>query len=201
MSQVKTIKIDNKEKEMSFAEVLSQFTPAIYKEINRQKSKFDRKEEEYDDLFQNASIWLWKAYNVYDINLGNHFSTIAFPYIKKGVQEITDLNNAQKRGVIDYSTSLDAQLTSDDGGFSLSNILPASINIEDEVELQEMLSSFINTLTEKEKTAFQFILEGRHSTELAKAEGVTRQCSAARYRQVKDKFLQDFYNDIEGVLV
>lgn len=196
----KVLIVNNEKVIMTFEEALEQFTPAICKEINRQKSKFDRKEEEFEDLFQNASIWLWRAFKVYDVDRNNHFSTIAFPYIKKGIQEITDLNNAKKRAIIDHSISLDAQLTNDDEGFNLSNLLPASINIEDEVELQEMLSSFINILTDKEKTAFQFILEGKHSTELAELEGVTRQCSAARYRQVKDKFLKNFYNDIEGVL-
>lgn len=196
----KVLIVNNEKISMTFADVLEQFTPAIYKEINRQKAVFDRREEEFEDLFQNASIWLWKAFEVYDIDRNNHFSTIAFPYIKKGIQEITDLNNAQKRAVIDHSTSLEAQLSSDDDSFSLANLLPSSINVEDKVVLEDAVKEFVETLTSKEKVAFKYILEGRHSTELAELEGVTRQCSAARYRQVKDKFLQSLYNNIEGVL-
>lgn len=196
----KVLIVNNEKINMTFADVLEQFTPAIYKEINRQKAVFDRREEEFEDLFQNASIWLWKAFEVYDIDRNNHFSTIAFPYIKKGIQEITDLNNAQKRAVIDHSTSLEAQLSSDDDNFSLANLLPSSINIEDKVVLEDAVKEFVETLTSKEQIAFKYILEGRHSTELAELEGVTRQCSAARYRQVKDKFLQSFYNNIKGVL-
>lgn len=198
----KQLIIDNEIKTMSFEETLNQFTPAIYDEIKKAKSIFDRRSEEYDDLFQNASIWLWKAFEIYDINRKNHFSTIAFPYIRKGVQEITDLNNAKKRGAIDASTSLEASLTSVDESFSLLSVLPNSVNVEDDVIIQDILDYFKYQISDKEQKALQFILEGRHSTELAEIENVTRQCSAARYRVVKRKFSKMYHEQFnkEGVL-
>ena len=105
--KTKLIKVNNEVREMSFEEVLDEFKPMIHAELNSQKSKINRLEEEKEDMFQDGCIWLWKAYNSYDISKKTHFSTHAYMYIKRGVQNITLKNNTQGRKNL-QTTSLNA---------------------------------------------------------------------------------------------
>lgn len=197
----KELIIENEVATMSFDEVLNKFTPAIHKEIKKQKIVFDRPSEERDDLFQNASIWLWKAFEKYDISKKTHFSTLAFPYIKKGIQQITEKNNTDKRGIVDYTTSIDKTINENED--SLYTLLhDEGLNVENDLIVKDILNTVVSQLTDKEAEALEYMLEGRHSTELAEKYNVTRQCTASRYRRVRSKFLEIYNNmDTKGETV
>ena len=185
--QTKLMIINNEYKEMSFDEVLEQFTPAIHKEINIQKSSFSRDKEEREDMFQVGCLWLWKAYNKYDVTTKNHFSTLAFSYIKRGVQDLTLVNNAQKRDDKGKTTSMYASLNGTDEDFTLSSLVSEETDIDSQLLAKQIIEEVSMTLTEKELKALSFMIDERHSTDLAEEEGITRQCSASRYRSVKAK--------------
>lgn len=197
----KELIIENKVVTMSFDEVLNKFTPAIHKEIKKQKVVFDRPSEERDDLFQNASIWLWKAFEKYDISKKTHFSTLAFPYIKKGIQQITEKNNTNKRGIVDYTTSIDKTINENED--SLYTLLhDEGLDVENDLIVKDILETVVSQLTDKEEEALEYMLEGRHSTELAEKYNITRQCTASRYRRVRSKFLEIYNNmDTKGETV
>lgn len=197
----KELIIENEVVIMSFDEVLNKFTPAIHKEIKKQKVVFDRPSEERDDLFQNASVWLWKAFEKYDISKKTHFSTLAFPYIKKGIQQITEKNNTDKRGIVDYTISIDKTINENED--SLYTLLhDEGLNIENDLIVKDILNTVVSQLTDKETEALEYMLEGRHSTELAEKYNITRQCTASRYRRVRSKFLKIYNNmDTKGETV
>lgn len=186
MTQVKTIRIGNEEKEMTFEEVLAQFTPAIHKEINSQKANFNRAGEETDDMFQNGTIWLWKAYSSYDISKETQFYTYAYTYIKRGVQDITMTNNAQKRNNF-QAVSFDASLTSDDDDFSLQSVLKYEDDFTGELIAENIVKDSMKLMSEAEKQAFPYMLKEIPAARLAKDLGVSKQCMAARYRDIKAK--------------
>jgi RNA polymerase sigma factor (sigma-70 family) len=62
-------------KEMSFEEVYKMYTPLMNKQAYIWV-QYDR-----DDIFQTASIGLWKAYKNYDIERGFTFGTLAKKYV------------------------------------------------------------------------------------------------------------------------
>lgn len=62
-------------KELTFEEVLIKYKPLLNKQAYIWQ-QYDR-----DDIYQIASIGLWKAYEKYDIQRGYTFGTLAKPYV------------------------------------------------------------------------------------------------------------------------
>lgn len=187
--KTKLIRIKDEVKEMSFEEVLEMFTPAIHKEINKQKLAFSRSFEEREDMFQDGCVWLWKAYKSYDVTKKTQFFTHAFMYIRRGVQNETVKNNSAKRAE-GYTVSFDAPLTSSDSNYTLKDLLFEEFTHDGVMFANEIIQKAVKTMTKKEVEALKYILEERHSVDLANDTGVSRQCSASRYRIVKKKIEQ-----------
>ncbi len=171
--------------EMTFEEVLEQFTPAIHKEINEQKAKVDRQEEEREDMFQDASLFLWKAYQKYDIEKGYHFYTHAQKYIQYGVQQMDILNKRQKRSA--FTISLDEQLSGTDEEFTLQNILSEDVDMSSPMEAKEILQIAVKSMTNTEAEYLVYMLKDYNPSEVAEEKGVTRQGTSTIYRQIRKK--------------
>lgn len=189
--KTKLIKVNNEMREMSFEEVLDEFKPMIHAELNSQKSKINRLEEEKEDMFQDGCIWLWKAYNSYDISKKTHFSTHAYMYIKRGVQNITLKNNTQGRKNL-QTTSLNASLDSENEEFSLENILCKDDNNSDEIILKEALLFSSKLMTEKEKDMLSFMISEVPTKEIAESLNVTPVLVSQRKNIVKRKLIEGF---------
>lgn len=189
--KTKLIKVNNEVREMSFEEVLDEFKPMIHAELNSQKSKINRLEEEKEDMFQDGCIWLWKAYNSYDISKKTHFSTHAYMYIKRGVQNITLKNNTQGRKNL-QTTSLNASLDSENEEFSLENILCKDDNNSDEIILKEALLFSSKLMTEKEKDMLSFMISEVPTKEIAESLNVTPVLVSQRKNIVKRKLIEGF---------
>lgn len=171
--------------EMTFEEVLEQFTPAIHKEINDQKSKVSNGTEEREDMFQDASVELWKAYQKYDIEQGLYFFTYAQKYIRGGVFWMGKRNNRQKRKCI--TVSMDEQLSEGEEDFTLKNSLSENLDMSSSMETKEILQTAIQQMTNTEAEYLVYMLKEYSSAEVAREKGVTRQGTASIYRQIRKK--------------
>lgn len=180
----KQLIIKNEVVEMTFAEVLDLFTPLIYKEINRQKSLFNRVSEERDDMFQDASMYLWKAYEKYELEKGYHFTTFARRYIQRGVQNMTRENQRQKRDGV--TVSMDQQVKNEDGS-ELVNFLVDNTDMDNTIIAQEVIEQAFNIMSETEAESLKCILKGMTRAEIAHKKGITRQNAYMEYKRVEDK--------------
>ena len=180
----KQLIIKNEVVEMTFAEVLDLFTPLIYKEINRQKSLFNRVSEERDDMFQDASMYLWKAYEKYELEKGYHFTTFARRYIQRGVQNMTRENQRQKRDGV--TVSMDQQVK-DEEGSELVNFLVDDTDMDNPIIAQEVIEQAFNIMSETEAESLKCILKGMTRAEIAHKKGITRQNAYMEYKRVEDK--------------
>ena len=180
----KQLIIKNEVVEMTFAGVLDLFTPLIYKEINRQKSLFNRVSEERDDMFQDASMYLWKAYEKYELEKGYHFTTFAKRYIQRGVQNMTRENQRQKRDGV--TVSMDQQVK-DDEGSELVNFLVDDTDMDNPIIAQEVIEQAFNIMSETEAESLKCILKGMTRAEIAHKKGITRQNAYMEYKRVEDK--------------
>lgn len=181
----KKLIIKNEVVEMTFEEVLEQFTPAIHREINKQKAKVDRPEEERDDMFQYASMFLWRAYEKYDIEKGFHFSTHAQKYIQYGVQQMDILNKRQKRAGL--TVSLDAQLSEGEEDFTLQNILSEEIDMNAPIEAREILKSAVDLMSDTEAEYLVYMLKEYSQQEVADEKGISRQGARDVYMRIRKK--------------
>lgn len=180
----KQLIIKNEVVEMTFAEVLDLFTPLIYKEINRQKSLFNRVSEERDDMFQDASMYLWKAYEKYELEKGYHFTTFARRYIQRGVQNMTRENQRQKRDGV--TVSMDQQVKGEEGS-ELVNFLVDDTDMDNPIIAQEVIEQAFNIMSETEAESLKCILKGMTRAEIAHKKGITRQNAYMEYKRVEDK--------------
>ena len=180
----KQLIIKNEVVEMTFAEVLDLFTPLIYKEINRQKSLFNRVSEERDDMFQDASMYLWKAYEKYELEKGYHFTTFARRYIQRGVQNMTRENQRQKRDGV--TVSMDQQVK-DEEGSELVNFLVDDTDMDNPIIAQEVIEQAFSIMSETEAESLKCILKGMTRAEIAHKKGITRQNAYMEYKRVEDK--------------
>lgn len=182
----KQLIIKGKVVEMTFEEVLELFTPLIYKEINRQKSVFNRVSEEREDMYQDASLYLFKAYEKYDIGKGYHFTTFARRYVQRGVQNMTRENQMQKRDGI--TVSIDQQVQGSEGNAGeLINLLVDETDMDSPIIAQEVIKQVSNILTDNENDYLNAMLEGYTQTEVAKTKGVTRQNAYLEFNKIKNK--------------
>ena len=180
----KQLIIKNEVVEMTFAEVLDLFKPLIYKEINRQKSLFNRVSEERDDMFQDASMYLWKAYEKYELEKGYHFTTFAKRYIQRGVQNMTRENQRQKRDGV--TVSMDQQVKNEEGS-ELVNFLVDDTDMDNTIIAQEVIEQAFNIMSETEAESLKCILKGMTRAEIAHKKGITRQNAYMEYKRVEDK--------------
>ena len=189
--QTKLIKVGEEIKKMNLEEVLEQFKGMVHSEYYSQKSRINRWEEEKDDMIQNGYIWLWNAYNSYDISKGNQFSTYAYMYIKRGVQDITLKNNSQKRNNL-KTTSFNASLSNDDEEFSLENLLSYEDYSDNNIILTEAIAYSTKLMTKKEKDMLSFMISEVPTKEIAKSLNVTPVLVSQRKNIVKRKLIEGF---------
>lgn len=181
----KQLIIKNEVVEMTFEETLKLFTPSIHKEINRQKANFNRDHEEIADMFQDASLYLWKAFEKYDIETGYHFSTYAKHYIQRGAQSETVKNNAQKRD--GQTVSMDENLNGDDDTFTLNNLLSEEVDFDSPLIEREIINEAILLMTNLEVEYLFLMLNDYTIQEAADKKGVAKGTVQEKFRKIRAK--------------
>lgn len=176
----------------------------IYACINKYNSRSSRSKIGYDneDLFQEASLAFWGAFDVYNPESEASFCTYLHIVMDNAIKEILRKQNAIKRYIDATAVSYDAvqQSKDDDDYISGENkitigLAPATESVEDvciKSELIDLINRIMdNSFTQEEKTIF-LALSGRHKTqiELASQLGCSQSKISMTYNFAKIKLQQ-----------
>jgi RNA polymerase sigma factor (sigma-70 family) len=163
LKKEKLLKIEGEYVVMTFEQVYEKYKNMIYKVCNRWKET-----AEYSDLFQVASIGLYKAFNNYDLTKNIEFSTVAFTYIKN---EIRSFYREARRHFGYLSLN---EPSYDEGNMQfIDSIKDDSFeeNILEEISKEQDLSrvyTAMRHLTERQKSIFtKYYIEGKTMQEIA----------------------------------
>jgi RNA polymerase sigma factor (sigma-70 family) len=163
LEKEKLLKIEGEYIVMTFEMVFKRYKNMIYKVCNRWKGT-----AEYNDLFQVASIGLYKAFNSYDLTKNIEFSTVAFTYIKNEIR--TFYREARRHfGYLSLN-----EPSYDEGNMQfIDSIKDDSFeeNILEEISKEQDLSRIYTAmrhLTERQKSIFtKYYIEGKTMQEIA----------------------------------
>lgn len=180
---MKKIILTNGVIEMTFEEVLKQFTPMINKAANIFISKFYN--EDREEIVQELEIATWKAYQSYN---GEYAFSTHLTYQLKSVtgnraQDITaDKRTARK--VLSISATL-----FEEEGSTLENIIAHEDYINENIVATEMMDIIMNNLNEREQLELQCLLYPKEfsSTKLSEVLGISRQAANQRVGKLKMK--------------
>ena len=180
---MKRIILTNGVKEMTFEEVLKQFTPMINRTANIFINKFYNEDKE--EIIQELEIATWKAYDTYN---GEYAFSTHLTYQLKSVtgnkaQEIT----AEKR-IAQKALSMNATLSEGEGS-TVENILAHEDYINENIVATEMMEIIMKNLNEREQLELNCLLYPREfsSTKLSEALGISRQAANQRVGKLKTK--------------
>jgi RNA polymerase sigma factor (sigma-70 family) len=177
-------------KEMTFEEVLKQFTPMINKATNIAIGKFGTSIER-EDMIQEMKLEMWRAYEMYDET--HAFSTLLTFKLKKVTGNEAQRITAKKRtscGVLSMNATI-----GDTEDLTLENMFSEEDYAAEGMIASEMMAVIMPALNEREKEEFRCIMYPReHSVvALAEARGISRQAANQRVNKTKAK--------LQGLLV
>lgn len=181
----KTIILSNGvKKEMTYEEVVKQFTPMMNRYTNSAILTFGDKVVK-EDMLQEMLIETWRAYEIYD---GKHaFSTILVPKLKKVTANSAKKITAKKRksnGVLSMSATI-----GDTEDLTLEDMFAEEDFTAEKMIASEMMAAILPHLNEREKIEILCILYPLEftSTDLAKKLGIVRQAAHQRVVKLKKK--------------
>jgi DNA-directed RNA polymerase len=156
----------NKDKrgEYTFEELAEMYNKVIVKEIKHWWNNYDA-----DELYQEALIAMWEAYERYDVSKGVSFYNFAIKYIRGKLKKYNKVNNR----TVDVSYSLDECFTYEEDAMQH--------DFSDEVIDKVFLEEELNKLKECEKQALvDTYCKGKTFKEVSKTQGVTNTCIEIR---------------------
>lgn len=161
----KTIRINQDTyKDLSFDEILEMYHALIVNYINKFQAMFKFYMIEYDDLYQEFSMALYKAYRLYDVSKDVGFGLVAKKYLTHKSMNISKVNSATKRRnkyyhevEIDLFYNLEAPDTTED---CLNNIV---------------VNNYINRLCDRDRKVLQYRQKGMYIYEIQKKLDISRQ--------------------------
>lgn len=147
------------------------YSPLIHKEINRYKKKASILEIEFADLSQEAMLAFSHAINNYNEEEEVKFITFATLCIRRRLSNFVAKYTTNKNKIMTSSVALDAVM--DDEKTSLVDQLK-SVRFDDPLRkminsetLSEVKKTIDEELSENEKIALGYDLDGRSSVEIA----------------------------------
>lgn len=163
MKKEKLLKIDGEYVVMTFDEVFEKYKNMIYDICNKWKENID-----YGDLFQVASIGLFKAFEDYDLSKGIEFSTVAYTYIKNEIRRFyRDVKKhfgylSLNTDVYEEGDMIHLDKIKDDG---FEDIILEEISKEQDLS---RVYTAMRHLTERQKSIFiKYYMEGKTMQEIA----------------------------------
>lgn len=163
MVKEKLVKINDEYIVVTFEEVFERYRNLLHNLCQKWQSKL-----EYADLFQVASIGLYKAFLDYDISKDIEFSTLAYTYIKNEIRIF--YRQAQKNfGYISLNQELYI-----DSNKKIEDIIKDEEfehkileEITKEQDLQRIYSAFRHLTSRQEEIIKKYFLEGKTMQEIA----------------------------------
>jgi RNA polymerase sigma factor (sigma-70 family) len=172
--------------EMTFEEVRTQFMPMVFKSMKRANNKFIFNQVEEDDFKQELELELWRAYEAYDADSKNCFSTYLHYKLMKGVRNATYSRYAQKNqsnGVF----SMSAPIGDDD--LKIEDMIASDDTSFDNIARNELLSLIMKNVKEDEMDLLNIIIDVKANSvnDYAEKFGLTRQAANQRVNKLKKK--------------
>ena len=193
-TETRKIRFSNGEiKEMTFEEVRESFKPMAFKAMKAANNKFIFNAVEEEDFMQELEIEIWRAYDQYDFESGNCFSTYLHYKLQKGVRNATYYKYAQKNQH-GYVYSLNAPMG--DNELSLEDLFAEDDTSIDNLVYSELTTLIKENLDEKEEEIFKMLIDKKHYPVQVYADkyGITRQAANQRVIKLKKK-LQNIVSD------
>lgn len=173
-------------KQMTFEEVLKQFTPMINKAANIFLNKFSNVDRE--EIMQDLEIAAWEAYESYNGKFA--FSTHLTYQLKSVTGNHAQKITAQKRtslGVLSMNSTI-----GDTEDLTLEDMFAEEDYTAESMIAGEMMELILKNLDEREKEELRCLMYPKEFgvTKLAELRGITRQATNQRVNKTKAKIQQ-----------
>jgi RNA polymerase sigma factor (sigma-70 family) len=184
----KTILFSNGDQlQMTFEEVREQFKPMVIRAMKRANGRFIYNAVEENDFMQELEIELWRAYEAYDVEAGNCFTTYLHYKLQKGVRNATysrySLKN-QHNGLV----SMNAAMGEDD--LKLEDMFTdENDDSMEKMEVNELTAIIRSNVSTEEEELLQILLDKQLFSvqDYATKHGITRQAANQRVIKLKKK--------------
>ena len=191
----KQLIVDGQKVEMTFEEVLVRFKPMINKEVRKHTATTNFNGIEAEDLYQALTLYVWNAFNDYDIERGVQFSTLLYNYLRDGKKRETSHLFAEKRTAEHGIFSIDVQTNSDseDGKhFFHDTYEDFSLNTERCYDEKELYNLVFSNLSDMERDVLEILLcevDGQRGDKKAFAEkwGFSRPTAYKKISEISEK--------------
>lgn len=191
----KQLIVDGQKVEMTFEEVLVRFKPMINKEVRKHTATTNFNGIEAEDLYQALTLYVWNAFNDYDIERGTQFSTLLYNYLRDGKKRETSHLFAEKRTAEHGIFSIDVQTNSDseDGKhFFHDTYEDFSLNTERCYDEKELYNLVFSNLSDMERDVLEILLcevDGQRGDKKAFAEkwGFSRPTAYKKISEISEK--------------
>ena len=176
----------NHKKEMTFEEVVEQFEPMLRKKIWNTNNRSLYNKVETEDFMQELMVELWKAYDQYDPELGNCFSTYLHFKLLKGVRDVTYSRYFQKNqhnGLI----SMDAKMGNTE--MEIKDLFKSDADTSEDLEYKELINLILDNIEEEEVELLKVIIDRQIYTvqDYANKHNITRQGANQRVIKLRKK--------------
>ncbi|MGG1916095.1 sigma-70 family RNA polymerase sigma factor [Priestia megaterium] len=173
---------------MTFEEVSKQFEPMVIKHMNDANNKFTYNAVEREDFKQILDIEVWRAYEAYDIEQGNCFSTYLHFKLQKGVRNATYHRYAQKN----QGTTISSSAPIGDDELKLEDMFSTDDTSTDSIFFNELAEIIKENVTEEEQDALNCLLNKKEFpvVDYAAKHNMTRQAANQRVKKLQKKLRQ-----------
>ncbi|MED4262039.1 sigma-70 family RNA polymerase sigma factor [Priestia aryabhattai] len=186
---MKEILLSNGEvKSMTFEEARKQFEPMVIKHMTDANNKFVYNAVEKEDFRQILDIEVWRAYEAYDIEQGNCFTTYLHFKLQKGVRNATYHRYAQKN----QGTTISASAPIGDDELKLEDMFSTEDTSTDSIFFNELASIIKENVSEEEHEILQCLLNKKDFpvVDYAAKHNMTRQAANQRVKKLQKKLRQ-----------
>lgn len=172
-------------KEMSFEEVRKQFTPMVIRAMKKANNKFIFNAVEEEDFKQELDLELWRAYEAYDSEQGNCFTTYLYYKLQKGVRNATYSRYSLKNQ--GTTVSMNAPVGEDD--LKLEDLFASDDTSMDNIAIAELTAIIRENVKPDEEDALKAILNKKEFSvqNYADKYGITRQAANQRIVKLRKK--------------
>lgn len=186
---------DGTSKELTFEEVREEYRPMAIGTMRKANSKSLYNAVEEEDFMQEMELEMWRAYEQYDPDQGNCFTTYLHYKLLKGVRNVTYSRYAKKnqhKGLF----SMNAPRGEDD--LKLEDMFASEESASDDLFYKELLSIVQkNVPSESEKELLLILLNKKeHSVQsYADRHNITRQAANQRVVKLRKKLQEIIQNE------
>lgn len=144
-----------------------------------------------EDWYGTAAIGLCKAALVYDENRGAKFSTLAYICMDREVKLIMRKSKRSVRATM----SLDAELTSGDGGCYLTDLVADPYDFTSTIFINDAIRIATEGLSSRDKTIIHMIVDlGMSQKKISDQFGISQAMVSRIYKKYMGK-IRDYFND------